>query len=231
MDETMKCSIAKRNIPVYLDNAVSDEERRELRSHLRSCRSCAHACERYSQVREAVRSLPKLEVPGVLTTRLRMLASREHSRRIGLARTWWKRCTFKLNNLMRPIMVPLAGGFAAAVLLFSAFVPLYGQPRVSSDVPCVVFTQPILEYTGPIGFAPGDAVVDLNIDQQGRIVSYSIVESAGHPDSIRRSIENSLLFTHFHPARLAPNSCPDCAVPMSGTVRMVFRSSHIEVRG
>jgi hypothetical protein len=227
----MKCTIAKRNIPAYLDNAVSEQERRQLRSHLRNCRSCADACEGYTQVRDAVRSLPEPEVPGVLTTRLRMLASLEHSRRIGLARTWWKRCTFRLNNLMRPIAVPLAGGFAAAVLLFSAFVPLYGQPSVSSDVPCVVFTQPMIESTGPIGFAPGDAVVDLNIDQQGRIVSYSIVESAGPPDSIRRSIENSLLFTRFQPARLAPNSCPECTVPMSGTVRMVFRSSHIEVRG
>ncbi len=227
----MKCPIAKGNIPFYLDDGVSDEERSELRSHLRDCRSCALASERYAQVREAVRSLPKVEVPSVLTTRLRMLASREHARRTGVERTWWKRCTFKINNLMRPIMVPLAGGFAAAVLLFSAFVPLYGQPRVSSDVPCVVFTQPILESTGPIGFAPGDAVVDLNIDQQGRIVGYTIVESAGHPESIRRSIENSLLFTRFQPARLAPNSCPDCAVPMSGTFRMVFRSSQIEVRG
>ena len=227
----MKGSIAKRNIPVYLDNVMSEQERRLLRSHLRNCRSCADACEQYAQVREALRSLPPSEVPGVLTTRLRMLASLEHNRRIGLARTWWKRTTFRLNNMMRPIAVPLAGGFAAAVLLFSAFVPLYGQPRVSSDIPCMVFTQPLLETTGPIGFAGADAVVDLNIDQEGRIVSYSIVESAGNQDSIRRGIENSLLFTRFQPARLAPNSCPDCAVPMSGTVRMVFRSSQIEVRG
>lgn len=228
----MKCSIAKRNIPIYLDDAVSDEERRELRSHLRNCRSCADACERYLRVRKALTSLPKYEVPGALTTRLRMLASREHDRRIGHALNWWKRVTFKLNELMRPLAVPLAGGFGAAVLLFSAFVPLYGHPRISSDVPCMVFTQPLIETTGPIGFAPAsDAVVDLNINQEGRIVSYQIIESAGNPDSLRRGIESSLLFTRFQPARLAPNSCPDCAVPISGTVRMVFRTSQIEVRG
>src|SRR5260370_18951117 len=124
----MKCSIAKRNIPVYLDNVGPEQERRLLRSHLRNCRSCADACEQYAQVREALRSLPQSEVPGVLTTRLRMLASLEHNRRIGRARTWWKRTSFRFNNLLRPIAVPLAGGFAAPVPLFSSFLPLYSRP-------------------------------------------------------------------------------------------------------
>jgi len=230
----MKCSTAKRIIPAYLDNAMPEEERRELRSHLRNCRPCADSCDRTARVRGAVRSLPKPEIPGVLATRLLMLASQEHSRRIGIARSWWKRWMNRFSDMMKPIAVPLAGGIGAAVLLFSAFIPLYGRPQSSADVPCVVFTQPILERTGPIGFppAPGDAVVDLNIDQQGRIVSYTIIESSGPADAVRRSIENSLLFTRFQPARLAPNSCPECAVPMSGTVRMVFRgSSQVEVRG
>src|SRR5260370_17964594 len=112
----MKCSIAKRTIPVYLDNVMSEQERRLLRSHLRNCRSCADACEQYAQVREALRSLPPSEVPGVLTTRLRMLASLEHNRRIGLPRTWWKRTPFRLNNIMRPISVPVVVGCAAAGL-------------------------------------------------------------------------------------------------------------------
>src|SRR5260370_7245643 len=104
----MKCSIAKRNIPVYLDNVGPEQERRLLRSHLRNCRSCADACEQYAQVREALRSLPPSEVPGVLTTRLRMLASLEHNRRIGLARTCSRRTTFRLTTIFRPIPVPLA---------------------------------------------------------------------------------------------------------------------------
>ena len=229
----MKCSIAKRIIPAYLDNAVSERERLELGSHLRMCRACADTCERFTRVRAAVRSLPARNVPVDLTLRLRVLASRERNLRIGLGRTWWERFAFRVNNLMRPLAVPLAGGIAAAVLLFAALVPTFARPRIvqAGDVPCVLFTQPTLESITPLSFAPGDAVVDLRIDQQGRIVNFSIVESAGHEEAVHRSLENSLLFTRFAPARLAPNSCPDCGVPMSGTVRMVFRSSHIEVKG
>ena len=229
----MMCSIAKRNIPAYLDDAVSEQERQELGTHLRTCRSCAEACELYVRVRAAVRALPKREIPRDLTLRLRMLASRERNLKIGLGRSRWERFTFRVNSLLRPLAVPLAGGVAAAVLLFAALVPTFSRPVIvhASDVPCVLFTQPMLESMGPISFAPGDAVVDLRIDQHGRIVNFSIVEAAGHEDAIHRSIENSLLFTRFSPARVAPNSCPDCGVPMSGTVRMVFRSSRIEVKG
>jgi hypothetical protein len=229
----MDCQIAKRNIPAYLDDAVSEQDRLALRSHLRTCRYCAESCERQLQLRAAVHSLPKVEVPADLAIRLRVTASRERNLRIGLARSSWESFTFKFKNLMRPLAFPLAGGFVAALLLFAALVPTFTHPVVAAgaDVPCIVFTQPSLESMGPISFGPGDAIVDLRIDQQGRIINYSIVESGGHEEDIQRSIENSLLFTRFVPARLAPNSCPDCGVPMSGTIRMVFRSSHIEVRG
>jgi len=227
----MKCSIAKSKIPSYLDSAVSDRERQELRSHLRACRSCADTWERSVQVRDAVRSLPRMEVPRDLAIRLRVMASQERNLRIGLGRTWWEGFTLRVNNLLRPLAVPLAGGICAAVVLFATLVPTLSHPASTSDVPCVVFTQPMLESMSPIGFTPADAVVDLRIDQQGRIVNYSIVESNGHIEAVQRSIENSLLFTRFKPATLAPNSCSDCGVPMSGTVRMVLRSSHIEVKG
>lgn len=229
----MKCSIAKRKIPAYLDSAVSERERQELGSHLRACRSCADTCERHLRVRGAVRSLPRMEVPGDLAIRLRVMASQQRNLRIGLGRTWFEGLALRLNNLLRPLAVPLAGGISAAVLLFASLVPTFMHPpRVSaSDVPCVVFTQPMLESMGPIGFTPADAIVDLRIDPLGRIVNYSIVQSSGHVDAVQRSIENTLLFTRFKPATLAPNSCSDCGVPMAGTIRVVLRSSHIEVKG
>ena len=148
-----------------------------------------------------------------------------------MGRTWWESFSLRLNNLLRPLAVPLAGGICAAVVLFATLVPTLSHPASTTDVPCVVFTQPMIESMSPIGFTPADAIVDLRIDQQGRIVNYSIVESSGHLPAVQRSIENSLLFTRFKPATLAPNSCSDCGVPMSGTIRMVLRSSHIEVKG
>jgi hypothetical protein len=229
----MKCSVAKRNIAAYLENAVSEQERRELGSHLRACRSCTDVCERHLRLRAAVRSLPTRQAPKELSVRLRVMASQEFNLRIGVTHTWFERFRFRTNELLRPLAVPLTGGFVAAVLLFAALAPSFAHARAASatDVPCVLFTQPSLESVGPIGFTPADAVVDLRIDQQGRIVNYSIVESTGHIDAVHRSIENSLLFTRFKPATLAPNSCPDCGVSTSGTIRLQLRSSHIEVKG
>ena len=161
------------------------------------------------------------------------MASRERSRPL-IASTPWERFWFRVNNMLRPLAVPLAGGLSAAGLLFATLVPAFTPPmNARSDVPAVFVTQPILENIAPIGFVFGDAVVDLRIDEQGRIVNYSIVEESGHKDAVHRSIENSLLFTRFAPARVAPASCPNCGgVPIQGTFRMVFRnSSHIEVRG
>lgn len=138
--------MAKSKIPSYLDSAVSDRERQELRSHLRACRSCADTWERTLQVRDAVRSLPRQEVPKDLVIRLRVMASQERHLRIGLGRTWWEGFTFRLNGLLRPLAVPLAGGICAAVVLFAALVPTLSHPVSTNDVPCVVFTQPMLEY-------------------------------------------------------------------------------------
>src|ERR1700753_1089222 len=109
----MDCSIAKRNIPAFLENAVSEQERLELRTHLRACRSCADDCEREKQVRYAVKALPPVQIPAALSLRLRVVASRERQLRIGLARNTWERFTFKLNGLLRPLAFPLAGGFVA----------------------------------------------------------------------------------------------------------------------
>jgi hypothetical protein len=69
-----------------------------------------------------------------------------------------------------------------------------------------------------------DAMVDLKIDDRGRIINYSIVGAPGPADQLRHSIENSLLFTEFWPAT-------NFGRPIAGTIRISFRSSHIDVRG
>lgn len=231
MGESMKCWLARRKLTAYADNRLPVRERRELASHLAACRSCADNTARQLQARTALRSLPRQTVPPDLTMRLRVLASHERARSVHALRSWWERVSFSLANILRPLGVPVAGGLASTVLLFSTLVPTFTVPPVSADVPAVLFTGPILKNMAPIGFVDGDAVVDLRIDEQGRIVNWTIVESAGHTDAVHRSIENSLLFTRFTPGRIAPNSCTDCGVPTAGTIRLVFRSSHIEVRG
>src|SRR5271166_2463550 len=76
----MECGKVKSRISAYVDGSVSEDERREVRVHLSSCRTCSADSERYRRLRSVVRSLPPLVPPPELAIRLRVIASRERAR-------------------------------------------------------------------------------------------------------------------------------------------------------
>ncbi len=231
----MECWNVRQKVSAYLDNIVPEEERREMRQHMSACGPCARETERYQRVREALRSLPKAAVPSELTTRLRVTASKvraEAARRAIGSSGWRDRFELSLKNLMRPLALPLAGGLCSAVVLFSALVPTFtstfamDKSPSQSDVPTMLATQPMVMYTAPVAFGETDAVVDVTIDEHGRLVNYTLVSAAPGQklEPLRRIIENKLLFLGFWPATAFGK-------PIAGTIRVSFGSSHVEVRG
>ncbi len=127
---------------------------------------------------------------------------------------------------MKPLALPFAGGVCSAVLLFSMVLPTFTLARgTSPDVPTNLSTPASVRSMPPLGFGAGEAVVDLTVDGSGRIVDYEIVsEDGASKDALRRSIENTLLFTTFNPGT-------SFGQPTYGRIRLTFRSSRIEVRG
>jgi Putative zinc-finger len=230
----MECRSAKRKVSAYLDNAMSEQERRQLRQHLAACRACALESLRQEQLRNTMRSLPQRLAPPDLKLRLQVIASK--ARKDASARTsaWtrrWDRLELTLKHLMRPLALPALGGLCSAVLLFSAlvptFVPAFAMGNAAlGDVPTMLTTQPMVKSVAPIAFGGGDAEVDLTIDDQGRIVDYVIVSAPGQKsEQLRRTIENNLLFIECWPATTFGK-------PIAGTVRISFRSTAgIDVRG
>jgi hypothetical protein len=225
----MECWSVKQRVSAYLDGAVPAEERILLKSHLNACRECALESERYAQVREKLRSLPKLTPPADLTTRLRVVASKVRSESFGGASPWRRgrdRVELFLYNLMRPLALPAVGGLCSAVFLFSTLVPTFQSAYAmseSGDIPTTLTTEPILKT--PIAFADMDAEVDLQLDGQGGFVNFTIVSAPGQEnEKLRRSIENSLLFTKFLPATTFGRG-------VASKIRISFRSSRIDVRG
>jgi hypothetical protein len=176
--------------------------------------------------------LPPRTAPPELTTRLRVLASKVRTESAGGATPWsrWRdRVELSLHHLMRPLALPAVGGLCSAVFLFSTLVPTFksafGLASLSGDVPTMLTTQPTLKDTAPVAFSNGDAVVDLQLDDRGTIINYTIVSDAGQQsEKLRHSIENSLLFTEFWPATTFGR-------PVAGTIRISFRNSRIDVRG
>jgi len=230
----MQCSNAKQNVSAYMDNAVPEEVQREMRQHMSNCGPCAREVERHRRIREALRTLPHRAVPAGLTLRLRVAASKVRAGTLrgesGWSR-WRDRFQLTLKNLMRPLALPLAGGFCSAVVLFSALVPTFtstfamDKTPLLLDVPTMLATQPMVKCTAPVAFGETEAVVDLTIDEQGRIANYTIVSTGpGQRAEQVRNIENKLLFLGFWPATAFGK-------PVAGTVRVSFGSSHVEVRG
>jgi hypothetical protein len=211
---------------------MSAEERRLLKRHLNVCRECALESERYAELREKLRSLPVRVPPPDLSTQLRVVASKVRMESLAGTspwRRWWDRVEFSLRNLMRPLALPAVGGLCSAVFLFSTFVPMFKSAFAmseSGDVPTMLVTQPMLKYMAPVAFANnGDAIVDLQLDDQGQIVDFTIVSApGGQSETLRRSIKNSLLFTEFWPATTFGRG-------VAGTIRFSFRTSRIDVRG
>jgi hypothetical protein len=227
----MECFAVRRLASAYLDDAISGEERSAVIRHLSSCRECALESKKYSDLRQALRSLPRRTPPPDLAVRLRVAASKVRAESATGAGRWghWRDyLQLTLRNLMRPVALPAIGGLCSAVFLFSSLVPAFQSAFAAispGDVPTMLTTQPLLKCTAPIAFGDDDAVVDLQLDDQGRIVSYTIVSVPGQQsEQLRRNIENNLLFTEFWPATSFGHG-------VAGTVRISFRTSRIDVRG
>jgi len=129
---------------------------------------------------------------------------------------------------MRPLAIPTAGGFASAMVLFSVFASGLGMPTCTAthvDVPTGLYTEASVKSYLPLGFQNSDLFVELTIDDQGRVVDYTLpAMSSPASQELRRNIENHLLFTQFNPAT-------SFGQPIVGKVRLWFRSSRIDVKG
>lgn len=187
----------------------------------------------FDPLADTLRALPSRVVPGELTDRLRVLASREslRRRRSGLrARlSWWaESVSLFFNNLMKPVAVPMFGGLVSTIILFSVLAPGYPIQRpVTGDVPSPFFTQPMVQSSLSLPDSDENVVVDVWLDEQGRVLDYSIPGGQGWASdpSLVRSVENTLLCTRFTPATVFGR-------PASGRMRVIFsRRSQVDVRG
>ena len=176
-------------------------------------------------------TLRKRVPPPELSVSLRAMASRERARLLqGLQMPLADRARLFVDNLMRPLALPFAGGIFSAVVLFGMWViptyPLRGSSTV--DVPTMLSTQAAVQQTGPVG-ATGDVVVDVTVeplaDGTGRMLDYHIVwGNVPNDEALRHSIESFLIFTVFKPATTLGQ-------PVVGKLRLSLQSSHIDVKG
>jgi hypothetical protein len=180
----------------------------------------------------SLRNLPRKAPPNELSDRLRVMASRESLRRrrrasVGSLLRWWAESAgLFVNNLMKPVAVPFAGGLISALILFAVLAPGLAIQRPVRDVPSPIATEPAVQAFFALPESDEDMVVDVWVDGQGRVIDYSIPQGqtwASDP-ALVRNVENTLLCTKFAPATRFGQ-------PASGKIRIMFRCSQLEVRG
>ena len=221
----MSCDDMHEMVSSLLDRRVTAREEESVLAHLESCRHCGAEFESMRELRGALHQLDKPELPARLLDGLRMLALNERLRRLShvgfsaRAHRWAGRTQLVFENLMRPLALPFAGGVLSALVMFAMLVPSLAFPHnFRNDVPLWrLYTDPALQEMNPVS-AGGEIVVELTIDERGRVTDYTI--SHGKPTA--EQLDDLILFSRFAPATVFGR-------PTWGKV--VFRRSQISVRG
>ncbi len=191
-------------------------------------------------IRSMLGTLPKQQMPEYLRTNLRVIASRErtyaaaHRTIATTLRTWAANFSLLYQNLMRPLALPFAGGLTSALVMFGLLYPtLVSGYRPQFDSPGIIYEEAQVKELWPFGLAGASKldsatlVVDVTIDEQGRMIGYSVPTEGMQlmKDSVlRRSIENNLLVTKFKPANFF-------GAPTQGKLRITIQHSRMDVKG
>ncbi len=187
------------------------------------------------EIASALHALPRRMPPSDLSTRLRVMASRERTRRSifssvqSVTAHYRDRAWLLFENLARPLAIPAVGGVLAAVVLFTITAMQYPVPAHAStqDVPTVLYTEASFKNMGLFPLDTEEVVIDLTIDETGRVLDYTFVDGGvpiQNDKQLKRKIDAALLFAEFVPAT-------SFGQPIPGKVRLSFRRGHIDVRG
>jgi len=226
----MSCQTVRNSLSAFLDQRVGGDEGTRVNEHLAQCRECAAHFQKLSQLREHLLNLPPAPVPSLVRTQLQVVASRERARwnsmkTLPLAlRTWAINCKLAMDNLMRPLALPFAGGLVSALLMFSVVVPTLGfRPSVRNDVPIRLYTAATLVEATPFELSNDEAIVQLFVDSKGQATDYSVQRGNVSP-AMQADLNKMMFFSRFTPATWFGQ-------PTNGTVLVSFRRIHYVVRG
>jgi hypothetical protein len=248
----MNCAYSGVRISSLLDRELEEGERRDTLAHLESCGACRDAYQSLEKQRLAMRSMDESAVPQVLTHRLRVLASHERVRQSVRAsvsarlRHMAGGARLYMDNMMRPVALPVGGGVLSAVLLFGILAPglvftrsLDFDPSVASLVTLpemvtlpegraigasgeVVSVQMAgfvsVETVGAIPSSSDSTLVELTVDRYGHILDWRMVQGELTP-----GFKNVIVFSSFNPGTYY-------GVPTDSKVLVALHTVHAATR-
>jgi hypothetical protein len=226
----MNKSWAKRNLAAYIDGELGPLSNWVMRRHLTYSPELFdeyESRESAASLGALLRHLSTVQPPVRLGTRIRLAISHESAPR------FWARWKIHLDNLMRPLAVPAAGGVLAAVMSFVTLMGSVGiTPRMfAEDVPLAFFDKAFVaipEMSAPTPFSVTEETVVLAfIDGEGWVYDFRVISNDGSRPNAKLAAElaSALVTTRFEPAM-------SFGRPVPGTALITLRpADRVEVRG
>jgi hypothetical protein len=221
----MSCAKPLETVTSLLDGRMSAAERAEALAHLESCGTCSVRFQTARNLRQSLRDLGQTPVPQALAARLQVLASHERERKMrrfsfaAFAAHWAGQARLCFDNVMRPSLLPVAGGllFALLTLAWAPTLPAPAARDSADDVPVPIFYASPRSLDVKTVNAAHDLEVALTIDVRGRVCDYSVIRGEMTP-----GLANMILLSRFYPATVFGR-------PTSGT--LIYTFSQVHVRG
>lgn len=217
----MTCSKVRTSLSAMNDSRLSEPERAAAVQHLADCADCQQHQRELRFVSLVLRETTPMRPPVDLTYRLRVIASHERARMIA-GTSWISSLRFRLNQILRPLFVPAAGGFFASLLAFAILVPNFTvHANTANDVQVPLYNKASIENPSPFAFNGQDVMVELTIDENGAVSDYTIPGGTLTKDEMR-AVGNFLLFTSFKAATAFGQ-------PVASKMLLNIHPSHIDV--
>lgn len=190
------CIEIRNHFSDYVDGLCEPEVQRSVRLHLKECPACARELDRLLTLQSDLRNLPRRSVPPELALRLKVSLSHQ------LHRRFLSRLGVRLDNALRPLLLPASAGVTTAVLCFGLILHSWITPTTKLSGTFVEsVTPPKVRMLAPMNFAIGNRPVVLvtHIDAGGRVKDYTVVSGQSSPELIRH-LDRMLFFSLFQPA-------------------------------
>jgi len=182
------------------------------------CDVCQEQLEEWQSVREQLRALPRRQVPPEMALRLRVQMSHRLNKR-PLSDLW-----VRLENALKPLLIPATGGVLTAVICFCLFMGSHVVPITDTpDVTVQVVTPARVQELAPMDFNTVDTglVLVTQINAAGRAKGYRVLSGQGSPELMQR-LDRMIYFSIYQPATMFGK-------PTDGEVVLSLR--RITVRG
>ena len=203
---TVECTSVQHLMSPFIDSMVTADEAERLESHVAACQPCQRQLQSYISMRSLVARIdvPPMPEDMVLETRVRLSHARNNNFLVRLEN--------RLNNFLRPMIVPALLGAALTMLLFGFLLgSLTSQTTVLAqdhfeEQPVYRLFQPVrTENANWIRFASNDKnleeplTIETHVGHEGRVLDYQVLSGPQNPE-VNGWIRQVLSLAQFTPA-------------------------------